>query len=43
LVPSAQQNLLWLAAIAWCCAFLLLFARLAHTGWRWQQRQAPNG
>jgi uncharacterized protein involved in response to NO len=34
LMPSAQQNLLWLAAIAWCCAFLVLLARLAHTGWR---------
>jgi len=34
LMPSAQQNLLWLAAIAWCCAFLVLLVRLAHTGWR---------
>ncbi|MGD2054638.1 MAG: NnrS family protein, partial [Gammaproteobacteria bacterium] len=34
LMPSAQQHLLWFAAIAWCCAFLVLLARFAHTGWR---------
>jgi uncharacterized protein involved in response to NO len=34
LMPASQQSLLWLAAIAWCCAFLILLARLAHTGWR---------
>jgi uncharacterized protein involved in response to NO len=30
-IPAAQHDLLWLAAIAWACAFLILLVRLLRT------------